>query len=407
MLNPFPVVLADIRRSRSGVLAVVALIAVAVALGVAVSAQERALRRGSAQAADAFDLMIGAPGGPTQLVLSGVYLQAAALPLVRGAVLQRLQGEAGVAFAAPLAFGDRHRGHPVVGTTAPFATRGGTLTPSEGRIFGRADEAIIGADVPMGMGERFQPAHGAPRGHEEAATEEQDHHEFAYTIVGRLPRLGTPWDRAILVPVEAVWRLHGLPTGHAEGAERIGPPWEGPAIGGVPAIVVKPRSVADAYRLRGKYRTDDSMAVFPAEVLVELYALLGDARDLLALFAVATQTLVVAAVLLAVFATLEQRRRLLALLRALGASRGFVFAAVWVQVSLMVAIGSACGLLGGWAGALVISTAFAAKTGIALPVVLTVKEVGMTLAFGGLGMLLAVIPARFSYRYSVAAGLRA
>jgi putative ABC transport system permease protein len=45
MLNPLPVVLADIRRSRAGFLAVVGLIAVAVALGVAVSAQERALRR--------------------------------------------------------------------------------------------------------------------------------------------------------------------------------------------------------------------------------------------------------------------------------------------------------------------------------------------------------------------------
>jgi len=335
-----------------------------------------------------------------------VYLQPGALPLLPGRALQRLQQEEGVAFAAPLAFGDRHRDHPVVGTTTDLATRGGTLTPIEGRLFTRAAEAVIGADVRMAVGERFKPAHGTPHHDTEEGEAEEDHHEFEYTIVGRLPRLGTPWDRAILVPVEAVWRLHGLPTGHPEGSERIGPPWDGP-LGGVPAVVIKPKEVADAYRLRGKYRIDGSMANFPAEVLVELYALLGDARDLLAAFALATQGLVVAAVLLAVFATLDQRRQLLAVLRALGASRGYVFAAVWLHVSLMVVIGAASGLLVGWAGALGISAAVAGKTGIALPVALTGKEVGMTLGFGGLGMLLAILPAYSSYRYSVSAGLRA
>jgi len=78
-MNPLPVVLADLRRSRAGALAVASLIAVAVALGVAVSSQERALRAGSARAADPFDLLIGARGSATQLVLTTVYLQPALL----------------------------------------------------------------------------------------------------------------------------------------------------------------------------------------------------------------------------------------------------------------------------------------------------------------------------------------
>ncbi len=98
MLNPLPVILADIRRSRWGFASVVGLIAVAVALGVAVSAQERALRRGSAAAADAFDLLVGAPGSPTQLVLTAVYLQPAALPLVPGDVLKGLHDEPGIEY---------------------------------------------------------------------------------------------------------------------------------------------------------------------------------------------------------------------------------------------------------------------------------------------------------------------
>lgn len=410
MFNPLPVVLADMRRTKAGVIAVALLIAVAVALGVAVSAQERALREGSARAADAFDLLIGAPGSPTQLVLSAVYLQPEPVELIDGRLLNELDADEGVVYAAPLAFGDFYRGHPIVGTTAAFVTRGGALAPSEGRGFAALYEAVVGADVPLAVGDRFEPLHGHP----EVADPEHDTHEgSAYAVVGRLPAQDTPWDRAILVPVEAVWDVHALPTGHEEAAHgheddapaRLGPPWEG-VVPGVPAIVVEPASVADAYRLRAEYRTTETLALFPAEVLVQLYGLLGDARDLLALIAVATQALVVGAVLLAVFASLAQRRRQVAVLRALGAPRAYVFASVWSHVTLMIAAGAALGLALGWLGAWALAALLRAETGIRLPVTVTPGEVGLALALVAVGAALAVIPALATYRQPVSAGLR-
>jgi putative ABC transport system permease protein len=141
-------------------------------------------------------------------------------------------------------------------------------------------------------------------------------------------------------------------------------------------------------------------------VLVELYNLLGDARDLLAAISVATQALVIAAILLAVFASLALRRRQLAVLRALGASRGYVFAAVWTHVSLMILLGAALGLCLGWLGAVALSAVFSARTGIALPVTLAAQELWMVAAVIGVGMLLAAIPSWSSYRHSVSSGLR-
>jgi putative ABC transport system permease protein len=240
-LNPLPVVLADLRRSWGGFLAVVALIAVAVALGVAVSAQERAVRRGSARAADAFDLLVGAPGSPTQLVLTTVYLQSAPIPLLSGTVLHRLQDEPAAAYVAPFAFGDRYRGFPVVGSTVAFVTQDGTVRLAEGRPFTALHEAVIGADALLAVGDRFAPSHGLAAAH--ADDDLAEHHAFEYRVVGRLPRRGTPWDRAIIVPVEAVWAIHGLPTGHPDGDARIGPPWEA----NVPAF---PPSSSSPARLR-------------------------------------------------------------------------------------------------------------------------------------------------------------
>ena len=42
-MNPWPLVIADLRHNRAGAVAMILLVALAVALGIAVSAQDRAL----------------------------------------------------------------------------------------------------------------------------------------------------------------------------------------------------------------------------------------------------------------------------------------------------------------------------------------------------------------------------
>jgi putative ABC transport system permease protein len=419
IMNPLPLALAELRHNRAAVLAVAVLIALAVSLGVAVSAQERALRKSSAAAAEPFDVIIGMPGSQTQLVLTTVYLQPAALELVPGKVLQVLQNTPGVGFAAPIAFGDYLGTSPIVGSTAALLTLGGSRPMAEGRSFEKVHEAVVGAHVAAKLGDVFEPAHGAPGG-EAAGGEAHVHHGFDYTVVGRLPATGTPWDNAIIVPVEAVWVVHALPSGHSaapagaaaehddddENAMPIGPPWLESEMPGVPAIVVKANSVGDAYRLRAELRRGGTTAVFPAEILLDLYSTLGDARDVLAIISIAAQALVIAAVLLAVFAVIAARRQQLAVLRALGASRSFVFALVWCQVMIMIAAGALIGLGIGWFGAQAISRIVEARTGLAVAATIARPELVMVLSLMLVGALLAVVPGITSYRRPVSEGLR-
>ena len=397
MINPMPLVRAEFRRTRATTALAVALVAVAVALGVMVTSQERTVRIGTARAADAFDVLIGARGSPTQLVLSTVFLQPAALDLIPGSVFTELASERGIAWAAPIVFGDSYRGYAVIGTTAVLATQGGAAVLDRGREFHAPHEAVVGADVPLGLGERFAPTHG--EGHDGVE------HGFEHTVVGVRKRLGTPWDRAILVPVEAVWRIHARPTGQPPGAERVGSPWQG-EVSPVSAIVIQAASVGDAYRLRARYRTASVMALFPAEVLVELYGTLGDARDLLSTIALVTQGLVVAAVLLAILAAQAHRRRQLGVLRALGASRTYVFTAVWLQATLLVACGGVAGLGLGWQAAAVLSHVLQVKTGVALAASLSAAELRLVGGIVLIGAALALLPAWLAYRRPVAALLR-
>ena len=426
-------ILADLRRLWLGGAVVVLLVALATALGVAVTLQERSLRLGSARAADKFDLVIGAAGSETQLILSSIFLQAAPLPLVDGAVLTRLAADPRVAWAAPVGFGDSFAGYPIVGTTTNLVSN---TTPgfAEGKMFALEGEALLGAAVNLSVGAEVKPMHGS------AETGGHTHTEIAYTVVGRLQPTGTPWDRAILVPIQAVWHVHGLGADHEEGhgegdadahagehqhaddhdhahedGEHHGgidpdaPIVEnfGDGLPGLPAILVKPKTIADAYRLRQEYRSGNTLGVFPGEVLTGLYATLGDARTVLSAVAAGSQGLVAAALMLVTVIHVGQRRRQIGALRAFGAPRASVFAIVWLELFFLVVLGVGIGFLLGLGAAHIGAQLFTAKSGVILPVGFTAEDLRLALFLMGFAAILAAIPALLAYRQSPAAALRA
>ena len=409
-MNPFPMVRADLRAMRWSALVVVLLVALAVAIGIAVAAQERGLRQSSAQAADDFDLLIGAPGSQTQLVLTSIYLQPEALPLIDGTLLNRLAADPRVAGMAPIAFGDIVLGYPVVGTTQNFVSRWGRLSASEGRLFTAEGEAVVGVDVKLAVGADITPSHGTTEathpGEDSAAEHAHKHEGVVYHVVGRLPRLGTPWDRAIMIPVESVWETHGLGNGHAQDEAPLGPPFEAKRVPGVPAIVVKPLRVADAYQLRSQYRRDGTMALFPAEVLVSLYRTVGDLRDVIVIAAGLNNLLVFAAVMLLLATLVTLRRRRYAVLRALGAPRGYVLLVTWIGAAGLIASGCVLGLALGWAASLAVAAAVERQTGLHVASGLDWGELRFALALVVAGSVFSLVPALAAWRAPVSEGLR-
>ena len=408
---------ADLRRIWPGALVMVVLVALAVALGTGVTLQERALRLGSARAASAFDLVIGAPGSETQLALSTVFLQAAALPLMPGEVLAELEADPRVAWAAPVGFGDYYGDIPLVGTTTRLVEE---MVPAfaGGRMFVNQGEAVVGARVPLQIGARITPSHGAVS-HGGAA-----HEDVEYHVVGRLQPTGTAWDRAILVPIRAVWAVHGMAGGHGHGHDAqpghddhdhahvepsapLDESWHGAGTPGPPAVLVKPASIADAYKLRQEYRArPDTLAVFPAEVLTGLYGLMGDARQVLAAVAIGAQALVAVALVMVTVIHVGQRRRQVAALRAFCAPRGAIFVLVWSQMLVLLAAGIVLGHAAGWLAAVQLSRLVAARQGFELPVEWAAGDAGAFALLLGVGAVLAALPAFIAYRQPAVASLR-
>ncbi|MHA7833909.1 MAG: ABC transporter permease [Algiphilus sp.] len=334
------------------------------------------------------DLVIGAKGSPSQLVLSAIYhadIPTGNIPLAEA---QRWAEHPMVRTAVPQALGDSWRGFRIVGTTANYpALYAASLR--EGRLWQAPGEATIGAAVAasgLAVDDSFSGVHGfSPEGHV--------HGDSRYRVVGVLAPTGTVIDRLILTSVESVWAVHGT-------AEPTDPEITTLLIDyATPfAATTLPRLVNSQSQLQ---------AAAPAVQTNRMLQLLGVGIDGVRAFA---WLLVVSAglgVFIALYHALEARRYELALLRCLGATRGEVLISLVVEGVLLSLAGTLLGVLvghlvaelaGQWLG-------FAATEGLTgwqwLP-----AETWLLLYGTAMGALAALVPAIRAYRRDVTTVLK-
>ena len=244
-----------------------------------------------------------------------------------------------------------------------------------------------------------------------------------------MPESGTPWDRAVMIPIEAVWATHSMTVhdelerahgynheeeedgteheyAHEEGHGRllgVFSEHDFETLPGVSAVVVKPASFADAYRLRqqqsqrtlsGPDRTSvNLMGVFSGEVLVSLHSLLGGASEAVTITARLTLLTALAATLIMGVLLGELRRPALEQLRVLGAPQRYIMSLVWCIVMTVVAAGTAGGLVLGFIGAEAAAHLLAAETGVAMSPAMGSPELLAAAATLLAGSFCALIPA--------------
>ena len=132
-MNVLMLLRSELRRSAAVLAGIAAVLALSLSISIATGMTDRMLRHASAQAADRFDLLIGAKASPSSLLLGAVFLRDEPLPLVPLSVMKDLDERHGVKWAAPVAFGDRAGDSPIVGTTTSLVTFGGTRDASSRR----------------------------------------------------------------------------------------------------------------------------------------------------------------------------------------------------------------------------------------------------------------------------------
>lgn len=333
------------RRPFSWALHVVTL-AIGLTVVLALVQVERAAQARLTRDLAGVDLVVGARGSPLQLVLSAVLQADAPTGNIPLAEAEKIARSPLVKLAVPVSMGDSYRGARIVGTTPNYLRLyGGEL--AGGRTWAGPMEAVVGSDVArrldLRIGKTFIGSHGL-------IDSGQQHDHAPYKVVGVLAPTGSVADRLILVDLASVWAVHGesepaaddhnLHHHDAEQAAAL-------ADRQVTALLIQYRSPMAAVTLPARVRaTPDLQAAAPPVEMARLLSLLGPGLSLLRALGAVLLGLAAAGFLVGLIGAVGQRRRDIALLRALGMAPGRVFLLLTTEALLLGLAGGVLGVTG-------------------------------------------------------------
>ncbi len=378
------------------------------------------VRQNFSQSVSGTDLIVGARTGAVQLMLYAVFRVGGATNNIRVESLQAIGKHRAVDWIVPLSLGDSHRGYPVLATTKDYFTRfkygdRQPLVLAQGRAFdgtlAQLYDVVIGAEVADALGyrlgERVTLRHGA------GVIPGADHADKPFTVAGTLARTGTPVDRTLHISLEAMeaihldWmggaRLPGMKI-TAEEAQKfdLAPKAVIAALVGLKnrvAVFAVQRAVAE-------YAGEPLMAVLPGVALDELWDVVGVGEKALLGMSAMVAVVSLAGLIAVVLAGLNERRRELAVLRAVGAAPRHVLFVLAAEGGAVTLLGVALGTL-----ATAVSIALAApwvqmRFGIGLKLSAPTPEQWLLLAAVVLaGFLASLVPGWRAYRLSLTDGL--
>ncbi len=396
----------------------VAMTVLAIALSVALFLGVEKVRTGAkASFADTIsetDLIVGARSGSVQLLLYSVFRIGNATNNVTWESYEDIAARPEVAWIVPISLGDSHRQFRVMGTTAEFFDRykyrqGRDLNVAVGAVMTDLFDAVIGADVATTLGYDIDApivvAHGLA-----SFTEHKDQ---PFRVSGILEKTGTPVDRTVIVSLEAIEAIH---VDWQNGAQI---PGQSTPADVIRQMELKPKAITAALigvesplqtfalqRAINDYPEEPLLAVLPGVALQELWAIVGVAET--ALLGVSAMVVVTALIgmMATLFSSLNERRREMAIFRAMGASPRTIMGLLVLEAVLTATIGALLGMGLLYCGLIIAQPFVDSAFGLWLPIEPPSSRellvlIGVVLA----GAIVSAVPAFRAYRLSLADGM--
>lgn len=372
------------------------------------------------------DLVVGAKGSPLQLILSSVYQIDFPTGNIKMEEAQRISRNRLVKQVIPLAMGDNVQGLRILGTNHDYLDLYGVKFAA-GKAWEKPFEVTLGAEsaqiLGLKVGDTFSGSHGISVG-------SHDHDQHAFRIAGILAPSGTVVDRLVLTSIESVWYTHDE-TGGTEaetpteehkvsiavedGAldEGIDPHLLPVATQGFPisdqereltTLLIRYRNPMAAIQLPRMINSGTSLqAASPAFEMSRLLELLGVGINLLKGLALTLVLIAGLSIFIALYNSLKERKYDLAILRALGASRGQLMTLVFLEGISLTILGAIFGIAFGH-GFLALIVEFSSQEVVSLvdPWVFLAEE-GLIFGYAlAVGIVASLIPSWSAYQTSIA-----
>ncbi len=389
-------------------------IALSVALFLGVEKVRTGAKMSFADTISGTDLIVGARSGSVQLLLYSVFRIGNATNNVTWESYQEIARRSEVEWIVPISLGDSHRQFRVMGTTKAFFEhykyrQNRDLEPAEGALMTDLFDAVIGSDVAKALGysvgDPIVVAHGLA-----SFTEHKDQ---PFRVSGILKKTGTPVDRTVIVSMEAIeaihvdWKSGAKAPGQATPVEAIRQMDLTPKS--VTAVLVGVKSPLQTFALQrgiNEYPQEPLLAILPGVALQELWGIVGIAET--ALVAVSAMVVVTALVgmMATIFSSLNERRREMAIFRAMGARPSNILGMLVLEAMLTAAVGAVLGLCFLYLGLATAQPILDNAFGLWLPIEPpNWREIGVILAVVVAGAIVSLVPAYRAYRLSLADGM--
>jgi putative ABC transport system permease protein len=372
------------------------LTAVSIALGVSLVIASvllaRGIKEGFIAGASDYNLVVGAKGSPTQLVLGVVFRMDLATPNIEYTTYRDLQQDPRVETAVPIGVGDAYRGFRYVATNsayfAAFPWRRKTFALAAGKFLAEDPpsdptyEALLGAEAArstrLQIGDRFYEG-------EEMA-------EYPLTVVGILRPNHSADDRAIFLSLATYWGMNEVARGMT--------------VKPLTAVLVRPKRMSDLPSLHRELNVAaETQAVLPSGVLLTIFNMMAVAEDVLKMILAIVGVIVLLYVFVSMYSATMERRREIATMRALGARRATVLGIVLVESAALATIGAVGGIVGGHAVAFLAGSLLGPSGLVTKPFVFNLFEPAVVAGVIVLGTLAGLVPAMLAYRTEVAENL--
>ncbi|MCS0454790.1 ABC transporter permease [Vibrio diabolicus] len=361
------------------------------------------------------DLIIGGRSGQVNLLLYSVFRIGNATNNIDWKSYQEFANHRAVDWAIPISLGDSHKGFRVMGTNHSYFEHykfgsKQSLTFSEGLEFNGLFETVLGSDVAKQLGYHVGSEIIIAHGISDVGFSRHDN--LPFKVVGILAPTGTPVDKTVHVSLEAIEAIH---VGWESGA-RLGPTPKAQDLKNrdfqpkqITAMLVGLKSRIQTFALQRQINTypkEPLSAIMPGVALHELWGMMSVAEQAL----MAVSGFVVIAGLLGMLSSLltslQERRREMAILRAMGARPRHVFSLLISEASLLTAAGIVTGVAGLYAILAIVQPIIQQHYGIHLTLSLLSPYEWMLLGFVQCaGIIIGFIPAFRAYRQSLSDGM--
>ena len=299
------------------------------------------------------DLIIGAKGGPLQLLLYSVFHIGSAVNNIRMSTYEEIKNNHLVEWSIPISLGDTYKGYRVVATDENFFMhyqfRGDKKVEMEnGKIPTETFDVVIGSEIAkkthLKIGDPIILSHGI------SSQAILAHDSTPFHIVGIISPTQTPIDTAVYINLYGMEAMHfgwesGVPDGSQINPERFKK--ENIHITQITSFMVKLKSRIAVLKMRreiDQYDKEPIMAIIPALALQEMWQTIGYVEQILFLVSLCVLLVGVLSILISLYTSINERRREMAILRSLGASSKHVFALLIYESSLLVLLGCIMGV---------------------------------------------------------------